>query len=164
MDAHRVNVLHITNRDYIACAVAHHLVLDFLPSGDAALHQHLSHTGKAQSVFQYFSALFRIGGNTAAGTAQSVCGTEHYRIADFFGNLQTMLYILHNIRGCHRLTDFLHGLLEHLAVLGLLDGQGRGADQAHIVFFKETCILQLHGQVKTCLSAQGGQHAVRFLF
>ena len=87
---------------------------------------------------------FRIGGNTAAGTAQSVCGTEHYRIADFFGNLQTMLYILHNIRGRHRLTDFLHGLLEHLAVLGLLDGQGRGADQAHIVFFKETCILQLH--------------------
>ena len=135
MDTHRVNVLHITNRDYITCAVAHHLVLDFLPSGDAAFHQHLSHAGKTQSVFQDFSALLRIAGNASAGTAQGVCGTKHYGITDFFGNLQTMLYILHNIRGSHRLADFLHGFLEHLPVLGLLDGQGRGANQAHIVFF-----------------------------
>ena len=42
--AHGIDIFHITNRDHVTGAVPHHLILDFLPAGNAALHQNLSHT------------------------------------------------------------------------------------------------------------------------
>ena len=44
MHAHRVNVFHITDGDTGAVSVPHYLVLNLFPAGDAALHEHLSHT------------------------------------------------------------------------------------------------------------------------
>ena len=44
MDTNRVNVLHVADGNDIAGAVPHDLVLDFLPSGDASLDQHLPDT------------------------------------------------------------------------------------------------------------------------
>ena len=131
--AHRVDILHIADGNHIACPVPHYLILDFLPAGNAALHQHLSHTGETQAIFQNQGALLRVAGNAAAGTAQSVGRAKHHGISDFGGDFQALLHILHNVRGSDGLADFLHGLLEHLPVLGLLDGQGRGADEAHVV-------------------------------
>ena len=41
MDAQRVEVLHVADRDAVVVAVAHHLVLYLLPALEALLHQHL---------------------------------------------------------------------------------------------------------------------------
>ena len=163
MHAHRVDIFHVADRDHVARAVAHDLVLDLLPARDAALHQHLSHPGEAQAVLQNLGALLGILGDAATGAAQGVSRAQNHRITDLLRNLKAASHVLHNIRGGYRLADLLHGLLEHFPVLGLLDGQGRGSDQAHAVLFQKARILQLHGQVQPGLSAQGGQHAVRLL-
>ena len=42
--AHRVDIFHVTDGDAGAVSVPHDLILDLLPAGDAALHEHLSHT------------------------------------------------------------------------------------------------------------------------
>ena len=147
MYAYRVDVFHVADSDHISGTVAHYLILDFLPTCDTALYQHLSHAGKAEAVFKDFRTLLRIVGNTAAGSAQGISRTKHYRIADLCCDLKTCLYILHDIRRSHRLTDLFHGFLKHLTVLGLFDGQGCSSDQAHIVLFKEACVFQLHGKI-----------------
>ena len=42
VDAHGVQVLHVTHGDHVALVVAHDLVLDLFPAGDALFHQILS--------------------------------------------------------------------------------------------------------------------------
>ena len=135
MDADRVQVFHVADGDHVACAVAHYLVLDLLPACDAALYQDLTYTGKTQAVFQDLTALLRVLGNTAAASAQSVCRTKHDRVTDLVCDAKTVLYVLDDVRRSDRLADLLHGLLEHLTVLGLFDGQRGGTDEADVIFF-----------------------------
>ena len=46
VDTEGVEVLHITDRDAVIIAVTHDLVLDFLPSLEALLYEHLWGEGK----------------------------------------------------------------------------------------------------------------------
>ena len=110
--AHRVDVLHITNCDAVACAITHHLVLDLFPSRDAALYKDLSHTGKPQAVLQDLHQLMGIMGDTAAASSQRVRRTEHYRVADLVRKCKAVLHIFHDKGRCHRLADLLHSRLE----------------------------------------------------
>ncbi len=61
----------------------------------------------------------------------------------------------------HRLADLLHGFLEHETVLGLLNGQGGGTDEPHIVALQEAGLIQCHSEVQTGLSAQCRQYGIR---
>ncbi len=75
MYAHRIDILHITYGNTIACAIAHNFILDFLPAGNTAFHQNLSHPGKTQAVGKDLLKLGLIIGNSAAGTAKGVSRT-----------------------------------------------------------------------------------------
>ena len=97
MNAYGIDIFHITYRNHVSGAVTHYLIFNFLPSGNAAFNQNLSHTRKAKTVFQNFPAGFPILGNSAAAAAQGVGGTKNHRIPDFFCNPQTVLYIFYNI-------------------------------------------------------------------
>ena len=68
MNSDRIDVLHIADRDNVACGVPHYLILDFLPSCDTALYEYLSYSGKSESVFEDFFELSLVMGNTAAGS------------------------------------------------------------------------------------------------
>ena len=163
MNAHRVDIFHIADRDAVARAVPHYLVLDLFPAGDAALHEHLSHTGETESVLQDLHQLMGIMGDAAAASAERISRTEHHRVADLIGKCQTVVHIFHDQGSRHRLSDLLHGGLELQTVLGLFDRFGCGSDQAHAVFFQESSLFELHGKVQARLAAQGREHAVRLL-
>src|SRR5699024_4873339 len=70
MHTHGVDVLHIADCDTVACAVTHHLVLDLFPSCDTALYEHLSHTGKPQTVLQDLHKLMGIVCDPASASSQ----------------------------------------------------------------------------------------------
>ena len=55
--ADRVDVLHVADRDAIACAVAHDFILDFFPAGDRALDKYLPYSRKSESVLKDLSQL-----------------------------------------------------------------------------------------------------------
>ena len=46
MDAERVEILHIADRDAVVVAVAHHFIFDFFPAAQGFLHEHLRREGK----------------------------------------------------------------------------------------------------------------------
>ena len=123
MNAHRVDIFHVADRDAVARAVPHYLVLDLFPAGDAALYEHLSHTGETESVLQdlHLHQLMGIVGDAAAASAEGISRTEHHRIADLIGKRQTVVHIFHDQGSRHRLSDLLHGGLELQTVLGLFD-------------------------------------------
>ena len=163
MNAHGVDVLHVTNGDDIASAVADDLILDFLPAGDAALDQHLAHAAEANAVGGDLVKILHGVGNTAASAAQGIGGTDDHRQTDFLGKCHGVLNAFHHFGSNAGLTNGLHGILKALTVLCLPDGLGAGAQQADAVLLQSSVLCQCHGQVQAGLTAQGGQDGVRAL-
>ncbi len=138
VDAHRVHVLHGADGDGVAHAVPDDLELDLLPAGDALFNQDLGNGRQTQTILSDLMEFFHGGGNTAAGTAHGEGRTDDDRQADLLGEGDGVGQIFHNLGGDTGLTDLLHGVLEHLAVLSLVDGGALGAQQTHIVFRQES--------------------------
>ena len=78
MDAQRVEVLHIADRDAIVETVAHHFIFHFFPPFQALFHQYL---GREREGFfdQHIQFLFVVA---EAGTEATQCisGTDNHRI------------------------------------------------------------------------------------
>ena len=70
--AYRVYILHIADRDTVAAAVTHHLILNFFPSRDAALHQNLPHAGETESILQDLHKLNPVVRDPPAAAAKRV--------------------------------------------------------------------------------------------
>ena len=163
MHAHRVEVLHAAHRDDVARAVPHGLELDFLPAVDVALDQDLGDGGGVQAALCHLEKLLGRIRHAAARAAQRERRTHDDRIADFFGYTERRLHVAGDVRGDGGLADGLHGLLEQLAVLGLVDRVHIGADQPHAHALQEALVVQLHRQGQAGLPAQTRQQAVRTL-
>ena len=112
MHAHRVDVLHGTDRHNVSETIAHDLELDFLPTGNAALHQNLRDGRQTQTILRDLFQLFTVLANAAAAAAQRVGGTHDHRIADLLRKGQRIGNVLHHLAGDAGLTDGLHSLLE----------------------------------------------------
>ncbi|MPM39065.1 hypothetical protein SDC9_85696 [bioreactor metagenome] len=56
--------------------------------------------------------------------------------------------------------DGFHGLFEAQPVLRLADGLGGGTQQLYRVFVQRAVLIKLHGEIQSCLAAQGGQYRV----
>ena len=97
MDADRVEVLHVTYGDDIARRIAHYLVLDFLPAGDASLDQNLVYAAETETVLEDLLALLTVLCDTTAGTAEGVGRTQYDRITDLLCDLETTLEIMYDL-------------------------------------------------------------------
>ncbi len=160
MDTDGINVFHVADGDAVAGRVAHHLVLDLLPAGDAALDEHLSDTGETKAVLEDLPKLHHAVRDAAAGAAKRIGRAKNDGVADLLRKLHAVLDVLDDLARGNRLPDLLHGLLEHLAVLGLLDGQGRGAEKLYVVAVKESALGKFHAKVQARLSAEGRQDRI----
>ena len=163
MYADRVNVLHVTDGDGVALVVAHDLVLDFLPAGDALLDQNLVNAGVHDAGGRDLAQLLPGVGDAAAGAAERVRRTDDDRQTDLAGEINRVLDRVNDLGGNDRLADLLHGVLEHLAVLRLCDGGRVRAEQLYAHLLEEAVLAQLHGEVQTGLTAEVGQQGVRVL-
>ena len=162
MYTNRIDIFHVADCNAVARTVTHHLVLDFLPAGNAALHQHLAHAGQAKTVFKNLTQLCRVVCNAAAGAAQCIGRAQNHRKPDFLRKSNTVLYVLYNLGGSDRLTDLLHRLLEHFTVFCLFNGKRRGSEKLYAVGIQKSGFRQLHAKVEPRLSAKGRQNGVRF--
>src|SRR5262249_43123279 len=79
VDAHRIQVLHVTDGDTGVVGVPHHLVLDLFPATEEALHHHLVARRETHPALADLDQLFRRVRDTAAGAAQRVGGADDER-------------------------------------------------------------------------------------
>ena len=59
--------------------------------------------------------------------------------------------------------DGLHRLVEEIAIFGLVDGIGVGADHLHAELCQHAMLVEVQGAVQRRLAAHGGQDGVRAL-
>ena len=96
MNTNRIDILHIADRDAVACTVTDNFIFDFLPTGNTALYQNLMCTGQTQPVGQNILQFCLIMRNTAAAAAKCIGRAQHNRIADFACEYGAAFYIVNH--------------------------------------------------------------------
>ena len=121
MDAHRIEVLHVADGDAGVAAVAHHLVLDLLPSGEAPLDQDLADRRGGHPAGHPDQELLLVRRGAAARPAERERRAHHQREADAAREGECLVARASGRGRGHGLADGKEELLERFAILGLLD-------------------------------------------
>jgi hypothetical protein len=160
VDAHRVDVLDRADDDAVVRRVADHFHLVFLPAQDAFLDQHLGGRRQVQAAGDDLLEFLDIVGDAAAGAGQGEGRADDGRQAD---ELQAVAGLVHVVGGLGLgafQAQLVHGVAELLAVLGLVDHLGLGADHLDAELGQGAVGLEGQGGVQRGLAAHGRQQGV----
>ena len=122
MNAHRIDILHITYSNAVAVAVSDHFIFNFFPTADIAFNKDLTDTAQSQTIAGNIMQLLCIMGNTAAAAAQCISWSDNNRITVLLCKIKTSLKCCADFTGCTWLADLLHCLFECQTVFGFFDG------------------------------------------
>src|SRR5262249_31916897 len=124
MDPHRIEILDGADDDDVVGLVAHDLQLELLPADDRLFDEHLADGAEVEAPGDEQAELIDVVGDAAARPAERETGPEYAGQADRVADLLGLgLRPGHPAFG-HGDADPDHGLLELLAVLGLVDDVG----------------------------------------
>ena len=159
VDAQRVEVLHVADGDAVVEAVAHHLVLHFLPAAEALLDEHLGREG--EGLLDQHVQFLLVVAEARTQSAQGIGGTDDDRIAQLAGGATGVFGVLDGLAldGLH--VDFVQFLHEEFAVFGVDDGLHGGAQHLHVVLLEHAFLVEGHAAVQCRLPAKGQHDAVR---
>ena len=159
-----IEVLHVADRDAVVIAVTHDFILNFFPTGNAALDEHLADHAVLKSLDDRFDKFFFVFGNAAARAAHRVGGTHDQRIADLVGKPDGRFHILDDRALRNRLFEFLHRFLEKLAVFRLLNRLKACSQEFDMIFFQHAFFGEFDGKIQTGLPAKGSKKSVGQFF
>ena len=138
-------------------SVAHDLHLEFFPAEHRFLDQHFVGRRGVDAALDDLDELGLVVGDAAAGAAERERRPDDRRQADVVERLERLDQRL-DLPGARRFEpDPLHRLAEQLAVLGLVDGVGGGADHLDVEFVQHAHLPQRQRGIERGLSAHGGQ-------
>ena len=128
VDAHRIEVLDRADDDAVVVLVANDLHLVLFPAEHALFDQHFIGGRGVDAGLDDVEEFFLVVGDAAAGAAQREARADDAGEADDFERLQRFDHVVGEHRARRLEADLLHGVAEQLAILGLVDGLGVGAD------------------------------------
>ena len=161
MHAHRVDVLDGADDDAIVVLVAHHLHLELFPAEDRFLDQHFRGRRGVDAALDDLDELRLVVGDTAAGAAERERRPDDGGKPDIVERFQRPDQRLDLMRARRGETDLGHRLAKQLAILGLVDGVGGGADHGDAEFVEDAHAPQRQRGVERRLPAHGWQERIR---
>ena len=162
MDAQRVEVLHVADSDAVVIAVAHHLILDLLPTLQALLYKHLRR--ERECFLSKLVEFFFVVAESATQSTESISSTENDRIAQLGSCLASLLYGLTSLTLDGLYIYLVELLYEKLTVFGVYNSLYGSTKYLYIIFLKHATLVEFHTTVECCLSTESEQDAVRALF
>ena len=141
----------------LSVSVADDLHLELLPAEHRFLDQHLGGRRGVEAALDDLEELLAVVGDAAAGAAEREGGADDRRQADDLQRLQRVDQRVRQLRARRLQADPLHRLAEELAVLGLVDGLGRGADHLDAELLEHAHLAQRQRRVERRLAAHGRQ-------
>ena len=160
VDAHRIEVLDRADDDAVVLGVPDDLHLEFLPADQGLLDQEFLRRRGFETALaddQEFLAVVR---DAAAGPAERERRPDDRRETDHRLHLQGFLDAVRDrgTRGSE--ADAAHGLLELLAILGLVDRLSGRADHLDAVLLEDAALGEVEGAVERRLATHRGQQGV----
>ena len=162
--AHGIEVLDGTDDDAVVRLVADHFHLVFLPADQRFVDQQLVGRGQIQATGTDFFKLVPVVGDTATGTTHGERRADDAGEADIISDLPGLVHGVGDGGTGAFQTNLLHGLVEPVPVLGLVDGVGVGADHLNTVLFQHAMLFQVQRAVQGSLATHGRQQRVRLFF
>ena len=163
MHAHRVEVLDGTHDDAVVVLIADNLHLVFFPAQQRLVDQQFVGGRQVEAAGTDFLELFLVVGHPAAGAAHRERRPDNRRKAQLLLDFPGLVHGFGDLRLGTLQADVLHRLVEAVAVLGLVDGVGVGADHFDVELGQYAVALQIQRAVQRGLAAHGGQQRVRTL-
>ncbi len=160
MHAHGVEVLDRADDDAVVLAVAHHLHLVFFPADQRFLDQQFTGGRSFQPAGADLDEFFHVVGDAAAGAAHGEGWADDDREAEAGLDLLGFFHAVRDAGTCRAEADPGHGLLELLAVLGLVDGFLPGADHFHAELFQHSMPGEVERAIQCGLPPHGRQQRV----
>ena len=157
MHAHRIEVLDRADDDAIVVLVAHHLHLELFPAEHRFLDQHFGGRRGVDAALDDLDELRLVVGDAAAGAAERERRPDDGRQPDILERFERLDQRLDLVRARRREPDLGHRLAKQLAVLGLVDGVGGGADHRDVEFVEHAHLAQRQRGVERGLPAHGRQ-------
>src|SRR3989338_5810882 len=132
MNSHRVNILHVADRNNVPKLIPHNLIFYFFEMVKILLNEHLRAYGEGPTydLFQ-LSFIFR---NAGFLPAQRKSCANHKRITNFFGNFFRLLPVSGGSRRRDRNSSTPQMPREKSPVFGKLDRFNRRAEYFYTIF------------------------------
>ena len=160
MDAHRVHILDRADDDAVVGGVTHHLHLEFLPSEDGFLDQHLADRRQPQAVADNFLEFGTVVSHPATFAAKGKGRSDDRRQPDRVERLERVVEIVHRAGAGTMQPDLFHRHAEQFAVLCLFDGIGTRPDHLDTEFFERAVLVQRQRCVQCRLATHCRQQRV----
>ena len=161
MDAQRIEIFHVTNRDHIVETIANHFILYLFPAFQRFFNQHLTRIRKG-----FFGQVFQfspIAAKAAALSAEGKCRPNNDRKANFEACFERCFNRCNSHRaGCFDINRSQQ-LRKHLAVFGFDNGFNGRSQHTQSIFFKDPLLVKRDATVQSRLSAKSQQNALRLL-
>ena len=160
--SHRIEVLDRADDHAVVGAITHDLEFVFLPAGDALLDEDLADRTGVETGLGQTAELLGGGRDSRATTTEDVRGTDDQGQTDRRHDVHGLVDRVGDTASRNRETDFDHGLLEFLAILGGGDRFGVGADQfGGSGSPDESALVQCHGEIETGLPTERREDRIR---
>ena len=158
MDSQGVEVLHVTYGDTVIVFIAYYFVLNFLPSLQRFLNQHLWREGKG-FLGQLVELLFVVA-ETRTQTAECVCCTQDNWIAQCLSGLTCALDIRASLALDGLYANLVELLYKQLAVLGIHDSLYRCTQYLYAILLQYAALVKLNTAVQSSLTTECQQDAI----
>ena len=158
MDAKRVEVLHVTDRDAAVGRVADHLELYLLPALEGLLDEYLG--GEGESLGAEFLQFGVIVHEAGAEAAEGIRRAKDERIAEVARGGLGLLEVLGRMRPDGQDTYLVEPFYEKFAVLGVHYGLDGRTEHLDSVFLKHSAAVQVDAAVEGGLASEGQKYAL----
>ena len=161
MDAKRIEILHVADRDAAVRGIADDLELNLLPSLQRLLDEHLR--GEGESLGAEFLKFRIVVDETGAEATQRICGTQDQWITQVVGGSPGLFEVRCRVRLDGKdvyLVETLHG---QFAVPGIHNGLDRRSEYLYAILLQHSAAVQFHTAVKRGLSPEREEYALRAL-
>ena len=160
MNAQRIEVFHVTNRNTVVETVANHLVFYFFPAFDRFFDQNLGRIGESFGC-QRFQFLV-VCTETASKSAQRVSSANDNRITNDFDGFVSLFHIYTgNASGSFDI-NFGQFPGENLTVFGVNNRLNRRSNHFHLVFIQNSIFEKGNPAIEGSLTSKSQQNSVRF--
>ena len=160
--SHRVEVLDRADDDAVVGLVTHNFHLVLFPPQERFFNQQLVSGRSLQTTLANHFKFFGVVGDSATCSAQGEARSDHRGKTHLFLHRPGLFERMRDARSGRTQPDLGHGLLELLAVFGLVDGLRGRANEFDLVFFEHAVVPQVERAIERRLSTHGGQDGIGF--
>ena len=161
MYTNRIQIFHTADDDAVILAVSDNLILHFFPARYRLFQQNLPDGAFLDAQLAEMFQFFVVVSDAATCATKGIGRSDDHWISDFFYKGFALLHTGCNGAGRNGMSCRKHQFFKGFPIFRLVDAIFVDAKQFRAIFLENTFLIQRHGKIQTCLSAETRQHALR---